>query len=380
MKIALLGTTLFRQGSEYVLTVLARELSKRGHDVTVILSKIYDDWRKAHPDWKPFDLGDKVHVAVLPARRIRANVFPLRKIFVKNRFDVVLEHAGQLRIPMLVGGALMRKGPVLIHVEHLWVGVDSKGIRIEPRKTLWGRLYNWILRHLDAQFVVSEGTADALVRMTGYSRERIYTVYNPVVDDVFERKRQETPTHPWLREAAIPVVVAAGAFIPVKNYELLLRAWAKVVKKYKARLVIFGEGDLRGEYEKLIGELNIGDSVSLPGFTDNLPAELKKASGFVVSSYVESFSVVLVEALASGIPVVSTDCPYGPGEILQRGRYGILVKNNDVMALANGIMKVLDGTGIRPSPESYAPFMVDTVVERYLSAIKDVLSKRELKL
>jgi glycosyltransferase involved in cell wall biosynthesis len=90
-------------------------------------------------------------------------------------------------------------------------------------------------------------------------------------------------------------------------------------------LIIFGEGGLRSEYERLIEELGIGDSVSLPGFTNNLPAELKGGACFVVSSLIESFSVVLVEALASGVPVVSTDCPYGPGEILKRGKYGTLV-------------------------------------------------------
>ena len=136
---------------------------------------------------------------------------------------------------------------------------------------------------------------------------------------------------------------------------------------------------MRNEYERLIRDLGIEDSVSLPGFTDNLPAELKGASCFVVSSLIESFSVVLVEALASGVPVVSTDCPYGPGEILQRGKYGILVKNDDVTSLAEGILKVLRGEGIKPPPESYAPFTIDAVVDRYERAMEDVLDKRKVK-
>ena len=376
MKIAMIGTSLFHQGAEYVLAALARGLSNHGHDVTIILSKYHDDWQRAHPDWKPFELGSEVEVIVLPTRRGCESVFSLRRVLKAGRFDVVLNHTASFCYPMIASSILMRHRPTLIHVEHLsGVGLDAKGQRIEPRNTCITRVFNSIRRHLDAQFTVSDGTADAMARMTGFPRSRIYTVYNPVVDDVFERKSSSEPNHPWLREAAMPVVVAAGAFAAFKNHVLLLRAWAEVIKRFNARLIIFGEGGLRGEYERLIEELGIGDSVSLPGFTNNLPAELRGASCFVVPSLIESFSVVLVEALASGVPVVSTDCPYGPGEILHRGKYGILVKNDDVTALAGGVLKVLSGEGIKPPPESYAPFTIDAVVDRYECAMEDVLKK-----
>ena len=145
----------------------------------------------------------------------------------------------------------------------------------------------------------------------------------------------------------------------------------------KARLVIFGEGGEREFYLNLIKELGIEDSVNLPGFTDNLPAELKSASGFVVSSKVESFSVVLVEALASGVPVVSTNCPYGPAEILHSGQYGILVNNNDLDALADGITFVLSGKGVAPRPEMVSQYTVGAVVDRYEQALLDVMSRRD---
>lgn len=380
MKIAMIGTSLFHQGAEYVLAALARGLSKHGHDVTVILSKYHDDWQKEHPDWKPFELGPAVKVIVLPTRRGRESVFSLRRVLKTGGFDVALNHTASFCCPMIASAILMKNRPAVINVEHLGgIGVDARGCKIEPRDTLRGLLLQMFKRRLDAQFTVSEGTADAITRMTGFPRSRIYTVYNPAVDEVFERKLKESPAHPWLREATLPVVVAAGAFAACKNYLLLLRAWAEVIKRFKARLVIFGEGGLRSEYERLIEELGIGDSVSLPGFTNNLPAELKGASCFVVSSLIESFSVVLVEALASGVPVVSTDCPYGPGEILQRGKYGTLVKNDDVADLAEGILKVLNGQGIKPPPESYAPFTIDAVVDRYERAMKDVLDKRKVK-
>ena len=374
MKIAMIGTTLFHQGAEYVLATIARGMAAHGHEVTVILSKFHEDWQNAHPDWKPFELGDKVKVMIQQAHRARESVFTLRKLIVQGGYDVVICQSGCYTYPLAVASCLMHKRPLLIHVEHSGgFGTDGLGNKIDPKFSLRGCLRNWLFNRMDAQFTVSDGTADAITRMTGYPRDRIYTVYNPVVDEVFARKLAAEPTHPWLKGEDVPVVVAAGAFCSFKNHTLLLRAWTEVVKETMARLIIFGEGGMRGEYEKLIAEFGIGDSVSLPGFTDNLPAALKRAACFVVSSTIESFSVVLVEALAAGTPVVSTNCPYGPPEILHSGKYGTLVKNNDVQALAEGILKVLRGEGVKPTPEAWASFTVDAIVNRYEQAIDAVI-------
>lgn len=379
MRIAMIGTSLFHQGAEYVLAAIARGMVAHGHEVTVILSKYHEDWQREHPDWKPFDLGSGVKMIVLPKHRARGSVFSLRQVIKVGQYDVVICHAAPYADTLGIITYTLRKRPAFIYVEHLGgIGTDMWGNPIEPHFSLMSFISNKLRRRLDAQFAVSQGTADAIAHMTRYPRERIYTVFNPALDDLFRQKVSAMPAHPWLRDNAVPTVIAAGAFTTVKNHVLLLRAWVEVVRKCKARLIIFGDGGLRGEYEKLIEELGIGDSVSLPGFTDNLPAALKCAAGFVVSSTIESFSVVLVEALAAGTPVVSTNCPYGPPEILHGGEYGILVKNNDVNALAEGIFKVLRGEGIMPPQESFMPFTVNAIVNRYECAIADVLSKRRL--
>lgn len=377
MKIALIGTTLFHQGVEFVLATLARGLSARGHDVTVILSKYQEDWQNAHPDWKPFELPQEVRVIVQPKRRGRESVFSLRKIVKDNSFDVVMCHSGSYTYPLALATRFMRRRPALIHVEHSsGVGTDLQGRPTQPKFSFARAFKNWAKGKMDAQFTVSEGTADAIALVSGFPRNRIYTVYNPVVDDVFRAKIAHEPTHPWLKDVTVPVVVAAAAFCSWKNHKMLIRAFAEVMKKRAARLVIFGEGPLRQEYEKLIAELDVAGSVSLPGFTNNLPAEMKRAACFVVSSTIESFSVVLVEALAAGVPVVATDCPYGPPEILKNGEYGVLVKNNDVGAMAEGILKVLNGGGVKPAPEMVTPYTIDSIVSRYEKAMEQVMAKK----
>lgn len=376
MKIAMIGTTLFHQGAEYVLAAIARGMAAHGHDVTVILSKYHEDWQKAHPDWKPFELGSNVKMIIQTKHRARESVFSLRKIIKKGDYDVVLSHSATYSYALGILSFLLYRRPIFIHVEHKsGVGTDACGRKVEAKFSLLSFFQNRLLRRMDAQFTVSDGTADAISRMTGYPRSRIYTVYNPVIDDVFEYKLAKVHTHPWLQENKTAVVVAAGAFTYYKNHKLLLRAWSEVVKRKEARLIIFGDGPMRGEYEEIMNNLGITDTVSLPGFTDNLPAALKMADCFVVSSTIESFSIVLVEALAAGTPVVSTNCPYGPPEILHGGKYGILVKNNDVHALAEGILKTLNGAGIKPPYEALAPFRTDAIVKRYESAISEVCKR-----
>ena len=376
MKIAMIGTSLFHQGAEYVLATLARGMAERGHEVTVILSKCHEVWQREHPDWKPFELGKHVEIIILDKRRARQSLFSLMKIFKKGRYDVVLCHSEPYAIILAILAFVMPTRPLFVNVVHGgFCGIDSNGNKIKPHFSLMGLIQKWLYARLDAQFAVSDGTSNAINRMTGYPRDKIFTVYNPVIDDVFFAKLNSKPDHPWLDQSDIPVVIAAGAFCAVKNHRMLLHAWAAVTRRIKARLIIFGEGGLRTEYEKLIEKLGIGDSVSLPGFTNNLPGALKNAACFVVSSFAESFSIALVEALACGTPVASTNCPYGPAEILQNGKYGILVENNDSAGLADGIVQVLEGKGIAPTHESFECFTGETIVNRYEQAIENILPK-----
>jgi glycosyltransferase involved in cell wall biosynthesis len=121
--------------------------------------------------------------------------------------------------------------------------------------------------------------------------------------------------------------------------------------------------------------LHVEHNISFPGHTNALPAELKNTDLFVVSSHCESFSIVLVEALASGVPVVATKCPSGPYEILCGGIYGTLVPVNDVEALADGIYSALTGNAIVPVPESWKSYSLDKVVEQYEEVLYKVLAQ-----
>lgn len=364
MKIALLGASLYGQGAEYVLATVARGLSQRGHDIHVIVNGIHTKFAKEHPSQKPFDVGDKVKILTIESMRARDSIGELRAIFKAEQYDCVMCHHAPFALPMLVAAfGLQQKN---IYVEHLGgIGTDSEGRRVEKKLTLKSFVTNSLMRLYDAQLAVSKGTLEAINRMTGYPKKKLHLVYNPVFDTLPENFMRDVNTER-------PIVMAAGALCGVKHYDLLVAAFAKVRQFYPtAKLIIWGEGSERASLSEKITNLELNDAVLLPGFTNQLTTELKRASCFVVSSYVESFSIVLVEAMAAGVPVVSVDAPYGPREILQDGRNGILVNNNDVNALADGICKVLSGKGILPTPSMIERFSVANVAKRY----EDVLLK-----
>jgi len=199
----------------------------------------------------------------------------------------------------------------------------------------------------DAIVAVSDGVADDLAAHAGIPRERITTVYNPVVGPDLFAKARERPDHPWFAPGEPPVILAAGRLDPQKDFATLIRAFAQVRQRRPARLVILGAANPANlayaeELRALPGALGIGGEVALPGFVDNPFAFMAQASAFVLSSLYEGLPGVLIQALACGCPVISTDCPSGPAEVLDHGRFGRLVPVGEVAALARAIEQVLD--------------------------------------
>jgi len=377
MKIATLVTSLYSQGAEYVTAAMARGFFAAGHQVDVVVTAVHGDLAKTMTDRKPFALTKGIRLVQLPHRHSRENIWALRNYIRENRPDVFLCNAAPSIYAMILANKLLpRKYRTrIINVEHLsGIGLDAKGNRIYPAgASLKGLMMNALLRQADAIFTVSEGTRLAINRCRDYPLEKIHTVYNPAVDEVTDAKLQLPAMHPWLQDKTMPVFVSAGALTGWKNFELLVRAFARVRTVKPCRLIVFGEGPRRLVLENLALELGIATDVSLPGYTNQLPAEMKAADAFVVSSDVESFSIVLVEAMAAGVAIVSTDAPYGPPEILKNGTFGRLVPRNDCTALARAMTEVLDGKG-RVVPQSRVDdFRTENIVRLYERALEKVL-------
>jgi glycosyltransferase involved in cell wall biosynthesis len=217
---------------------------------------------------------------------------------------------------------------------------------------------------------VSRGAADDLVRTTGLPPEKVEVIYNPVITPELLALARESPDHPWFGPGEPPVVLGVGRLTRQKDFPMLIRAFAEVRRRRPARLIILGQGEDRAALEALLEELGVAADVALPGFRENAMAYMSRSALFVLSSAWEGLPTVLIEALAAGTRVVSTDCPSGPREILGDGALGQLVPVGDVRAMAAAIGDALDRPA-RPVPEgALRRFTRDAAVDHYLQLME----------
>ena len=209
----------------------------------------------------------------------------------------------------------------------------SKWIRYGPIRLLYPKI--------DCIVAVSDGVAEDTAAISGIPPRRISVIRNPVITPELYTQANEPCSHPWFREKGCPVILGAGRFQRQKDFPTLLKAFAEVRRRRRCRLVILGEGAQRPRLQQLIDGLGIGVDVDLPGFQGNPYPFMKQAGLFVLSSAWEGSPNALTEAMALGTPVVSTDCPSGPRELLHGGLYGPLTPVGDVAALAQGMLDVL---------------------------------------
>ena len=205
--------------------------------------------------------------------------------------------------------------------------------------------YRKLIKHADWVHTVSDGIRDDLIFNKMFPEKRISTIYNPAYHPNLMKLAEAPSSHDWLdkkNEYNYRIVLTVGNLTPAKNHRLLIDAFSLVTKKIpRSKLFILGEGSQRKELERQISRLGLTKDVALPGWIGNVSSFLHRCDVFVLSSNTEGFAIVLVEALALGCKIISTDCPHGPKEILNKGKFGILVAMNDKDALANAIIGTL---------------------------------------
>ena len=229
------------------------------------------------------------------------------------------------------------------------------------------RFYPWA----DCLITPSQGAAEDLARIAGLPSERITVIPNPVVDGKLLQSAEEAVDHPWFECGDIPVILGVGELSARKDFATLVRAFARLRRARPCRLMILGKGKQREKLLTLADELGVAEDMELLGFRQNPYPYMRRAKEFVLTSVCEGMPTVLIEALALGTPVVSTDCPSGPREILQDDRYGPLVPVGDVEALAEAMAGTLDN----PPPAEFLRGAVEdyTVVNSsraYLRALE----------
>jgi glycosyltransferase involved in cell wall biosynthesis len=337
----------------------ARALAQRGHAVTLLVGFV-------EPDFKFPDI-DGLNVEILGIPKVRNMLWPLVRHLRTEQPDVVFSAEDHLNLLVILAKFLAGS-----------VAKISGSSRVTPFDTYSTvpLTKRWCLKQL-ARLMMSR--ADVL---TCVSRDMVtqyqqvfgatshVCVYNIVVDAHSAARMREPIDHPWLTEKSTPVLVAAGRLAPWKGFADLIEAIALVRSTRPVRLLILGDGPLRESLQGLIHARGLSDCVQLPGYVENPLKLFSRADVFVLSSHVEGLPNVLVEAMMCGCTPVATDCPTGPREVLDDGKYGYLVKPRDPGSIADGIMQALDRRVPRERlQEAIEPFHEETVIARHFELL-----------
>jgi glycosyltransferase involved in cell wall biosynthesis len=362
MRVGFLLTSLNAGGAERVQLDLATQFAKLGHEIHLVLM----DARPGllHPLVPP-----EVEIVDLGCPRLWTSTLAVARYLRSRRPDAVIAAMPLANAVAVYARALSRVKPQLLLAEHNTRSL-AFGDLDRLREALLAPAIQFAYRFGDQFVGVSQGVAERLGSMPGVRRDRVHMIYNPAYSPRIEAMAREPAPHAWLQNPSGPIVLSIGRLEKQKDFATLLRAFAYLRARRPARLVILGEGSQRGRLEQLARRLQIADAVSMPGFVANPWAFIRRASVFALSSVHEGFGNVLVEALALGVPVVSTDCPSGPSEILADGRFGQLVPVRDPAALGRAIDRALDAPVDKAQMQRRArAFSIEAASTGYLQAL-----------
>ena len=386
-------------GVQKVTLALARGMAERGVAVELLTCDTGGPLREEIPPTAEL-------VALEPAPPLLARLAPfaadpgaaaslLRPVLLPRRASQTLPFLPSLarRLRRAPPDALVSATP-LLNLEAIWArSLVRSRVRllvtdhVAPSQKLTDSP-NWRQRYLPALIrrsypaadvigVVCDALGDDVAHATGLPRSRIVTLYNPVVSPEIAEKAREPLEHPWFDPGSPPVLLGAGRLGEQKDFATLVRAFARVRGQRKARLLILGAAkdapktaERQAELRELAQQLGVEVDLGLPGFAANPFAYMARAAVFVLSSRFEGLGNVLIEAMACGCPVVSTDCPVGPAEILENGRFGALAPVGDDARLADAILRTIDAPPAADTLRARAgQFSVERAIDRYLSVL-----------
>ena len=263
----------------------------------------------------------------------------LKKLINNTAPDIIVAGLGQLSIITVIAKLIFKFKSKIILIQALPIYLANASLQVNIKRILGARIF---YLHLDKIVTVSKGVESSVNEISGKLNKKTVTIYNPVIEPDILSKADEENHHPFFNNN-VQVIISVGRLTKEKDHETLIKAFALVKKDIsrEVKLIILGDGDKRPSLEKLIHKLSLTEDVSLPGFADNPYSYMKRSSVFVLSSLWEGFGNVLVEAMALGVPVVSTNCESGPDEILENGKIGELVLVRDEVAMSKAIIKQL---------------------------------------
>jgi glycosyltransferase involved in cell wall biosynthesis len=360
LRIGIVIPNLCGGGAERVAVNLANCFSQRGYLVDMILLSARGDFLD--------DLLPEIRVVDLKARRMRGALMPLIHYLRNERPIALLANMWPITSISMLACKLAMADTRLVVVEHTtW----SRSEICKSKFKRWqvSTLMHYTFPFVDCIVAVSEGAADDLASFADLNRNNIKVIYNPIVGNCKGIAKEHSPHVAGWSDSNYRVL-AVGKLKVVKDFSTLLNAFLQVLTRLDAKLLILGDGECRAALELQIKQLGIEGKVFMPGFVKDIAPFYQQADLFVLSSISEGLPTVIIEAIAAGTPVVSTDCPTGPREILSHGKFGDLVPVRNSEALALAIVQSLNTPHNRTALIARAQdFSIDKAAEKYIALL-----------
>jgi glycosyltransferase involved in cell wall biosynthesis len=366
-KIAFIILSLSFGGAERVLIHLINHLNKEKYSICLVLFEDILDYKE--------DLhfsGEIVYLNKKSRWDFFKLIIKLRKTLRTFQPDTVFSFLHYTNIVTVMASLFLKKEFKLILCERSYPPKYLPKVRL-------GYLKKWLMRFTyrkaDKILTVSKSIARVLEEDFNIKSEKIKTIYNPVILEEIKDKCQKEIKHPFFEDERAQIVISVGRLVEAKRFDRLLRTFSLVKEKRdRVYLIILGEGGLRKELENLSLELRVDKRTDFVGFQSNPYAWMHKADIFVLSSDFEGFPNVILEAMACGTPVISTDCPSGPNEIIVNGQNGVLVPTEDEKALAGAVLRLLKNEPLRRTLSEEAKRRVETFrIEKILPQYEEVM-------
>ncbi|PSP39472.1 glycosyl transferase [Halobacteriales archaeon QH_7_65_31] len=358
--IALYVPSLRGGGAERVIVRLANEFVNRDYAVDIVLVKNKGEYLD--------DVSSSVSIVNLDTRRFLAAVPALIQYLRSARPDVLLSTIDSANVAAIIAGNVSFVDTrVIVRISNM---LSSKEKALDHPKH---KIVHWAAQQIypfaNHIIGVSNGVSEDVISYLEVDPNLVTTVYNPVINEALISLKKKSVGHPWFDDSN-PVILAVGELSEQKDFQTLIRAFAIIDRTPEPRLVILGEGEKREALIHLSNELGVSDRIDLPGFVNNPYRYMSKCDAFVLSSKWEGCPNVLIEALACDAPVVSTNCPSGPNEILQNGSIAPLVPVGDTEKMAEKILETLDCDIDCSHYANYAErYRVENIADDYLTVL-----------
>ena len=357
-------------GAERTTISLANELFRRGHEVVIAVR--FDKGPLRHT------LNQKITVynMNLPEKgkliKNIKNVQKLVQIMNSTEYNLIMAVMSEMAQVAAFAHAFSNKKTPLVCVLHNTMSVEKTSFQF-----LRHSLFGFFDKHYSKVIAVSEAVRQDYLQSCQTDKDKVVTIYNPVVDEKLYRLSKQQPKHPWLcKERKFYTLLLVGRLTRQKNHSMMFSVLQKLREEGDFRLILLGDGELKDELKQETKEKGISEWVDFAGFVDNPYSFMASCDCLVLCSFYEGLPTVLIEAMACGCRIVSVDCPSGPREILDHGKYGTIVKMNDVDMFKNGVLHAVQS---KPQKEilikKSMDFSVSKAATEYENIFKIVKNK-----